>query len=440
MDWRQAIGERWEEIVRDLAALVAIRSVGGEAEPGAPYGAGPRTALDYMLRRAEEMGFETAVVDDRVGYVSYGVQQPHAAVLLHLDVVPEGDGWTLPPFALTRREGRLYGRGVSDNKGAAVCALHCLDLIRREGLTGARGLRLIFGTDEERGMGDMKAYIEREPLPEFGFVPDSEYPIISREKGILQLDVTLPFRPYGVRSLEGGASYNLAPGLCRAELDRDFAPLAEQIGFRGRVRGTEVEAAGDQLHAMLADRGENACVELLRLLAADGDARMDTLFQLLSDPYGEGLGIACEDAPSGKLTVCVGQMRLTEEGLYLSLDCRYPVTKDGGALTEAVRRALSPLGAEVAVHQDDPPLYVWDDSEIVKRLSAAYEDLTGERCETLCTGGGSYARRFGGRMVGFGPLFPGTPETFHRPDEYLDEEALRRHAEICGAAMALLLR
>lgn len=440
MDWKQAIEERWEEIVADLAALVAIRSVGGESEPGAPYGTGPREALSYVLGRAEEMGFQTTIVDERVGYITYGTQQPHAAVLLHLDVVPEGDGWTLPPFRLTRRDGRLYGRGVSDNKGAAICALHCLDLIKKAGITGKRGLRLIFGTDEERGMSDMKTYIEREPLPEFGFVPDNEYPIISREKGILQLDVTLPFRPYGVRSLQGGASYNLAPGICRAELDRDFAPLAEQIAFRGEVHGTQIEAAGDQLHAMFADRGENACVELLRLLAAAGDNRMESLFQLLSDPYGEGLGVDCEDEPSGKLTVCVGQMRLVEEGLYLSLDCRYPVTKDGKTLTEAIRSAFSPLGAKIEVHQDDPPLYVRDDSEIVRRLSAAYEHLTGEPCGTLCTGGGSYARRFGGRMVGFGPLFPGSPETFHRPDEYLSEEELRRHAEICGAAMTLLLR
>ena len=166
---------------------------------------------------------------------------------------------------------------------------------------------------------------------------------------------------------------------------------------------------------------------------------MAALYERLRSPRGEGLGIACADEPSGALTACVGQLRLTERGLYLSLDCRYPVTKSGAELTETVRKTLAPLGAEVTVHQDDPPLFVKDDSEIVRRLSAAYEELTGARCETLCTGGGSYARRFGGRMVGFGPLFPGSVPTFHRPDEYLLEEALFRHAEICGAAMERLL-
>lgn len=56
--------------------------------------------------------------------------EPGLGVLCHLDVVPEGTGWTVPPYALTRREGKLYGRGTIDDKGPAVAALFALGAIR----------------------------------------------------------------------------------------------------------------------------------------------------------------------------------------------------------------------------------------------------------------------------------------------------------------------
>ena len=51
----------------DLAQLVAIPSVQGPAEPGAPYGPGPKAALAWVLDRAKAMGFETVNLDHKVG-------------------------------------------------------------------------------------------------------------------------------------------------------------------------------------------------------------------------------------------------------------------------------------------------------------------------------------------------------------------------------------
>ena len=58
------------------------------------------------------------------GYVAYGElagETPEqVATIAHVDVVPAGEGWTVEPYALTRREGVLMGRGVLDDKGAAL--------------------------------------------------------------------------------------------------------------------------------------------------------------------------------------------------------------------------------------------------------------------------------------------------------------------------------
>jgi di- and tripeptidase len=54
----------------------------------------------------------------------------------HYDVVPASDkDWTSPPFELTSRNGYLYGRGVSDNKGPILAFAHAAsDLLRRQNL------------------------------------------------------------------------------------------------------------------------------------------------------------------------------------------------------------------------------------------------------------------------------------------------------------------
>ena len=64
----------------------------------------------------------------------------------HLDVVPADDpGWTFPPFSLTERDGKFYGRGTSDMKGAIAVALARVpDFLRR-----GRKVHLVLSHDEE---------------------------------------------------------------------------------------------------------------------------------------------------------------------------------------------------------------------------------------------------------------------------------------------------
>ena len=90
--------EMKEEILEAIRESIAIRSVKSDPLPGAPYGEGPKRALEHALELGEKLGFRTGSMADRVGWVEYGDGEEMAAVLGHLDVVPEGDGWTYPPF------------------------------------------------------------------------------------------------------------------------------------------------------------------------------------------------------------------------------------------------------------------------------------------------------------------------------------------------------
>lgn len=94
----------------------------------------------------------------------------------HLDVVPANGDWTLPAFALTRKNGRLYGRGSCDMKGgvAAMCAA-AVCIARRGGLANGR-LQLLFSADEECANMGLHAY-------QAAFAP-SDYAIIGEPTGM----------------------------------------------------------------------------------------------------------------------------------------------------------------------------------------------------------------------------------------------------------------
>ena len=82
------IEEMREEILASIKESVAIESVKGEAKENAPYGEGPKKALDHALALGEKLGFKTGNLDNRIGWVEYGEGEEMAAVLGHVDIVP----------------------------------------------------------------------------------------------------------------------------------------------------------------------------------------------------------------------------------------------------------------------------------------------------------------------------------------------------------------
>ena len=116
--------EHEEELLRDVGRLVRIRSVKGAPEEGKPFGPGPAAALDEALAMAMEKGFAVRDYDHYVGTVDLNDKKTILNVLGHLDVVDEGDGWTVTePYLPRVVDGMMYGRGTDDDKGPVVAAL-----------------------------------------------------------------------------------------------------------------------------------------------------------------------------------------------------------------------------------------------------------------------------------------------------------------------------
>jgi acetylornithine deacetylase len=112
--------------------------------------------LDYVADLLAPTGAEIRIVPHASGsranlYARLGPQGLSGVMLSgHTDVVPvEGQDWTVDPFRMTRRDGRLYGRGTADMKGFVACAVSAaLKAARRELTTP---LHLALSYDEEIG-------------------------------------------------------------------------------------------------------------------------------------------------------------------------------------------------------------------------------------------------------------------------------------------------
>ena len=138
-----------EEILRDLDEIISIESIGDINAPVKPFGEGSRKALNWGKAYLEKLGMTTKDFD---GYAVHGDFYPEGecklAVLSHLDTVPAGEGWSYPPFKLTKADGKLFGRGTIDDKGPSVAVLWAVKAIKELNIPIKKNFRVIFGGNE----------------------------------------------------------------------------------------------------------------------------------------------------------------------------------------------------------------------------------------------------------------------------------------------------
>lgn len=442
-----------EEILRDLAEMVAIPSVRGEAREGMPFGRESAAALNRILSMADRMGFLTKNVGGYAGHAEYGTGDEVAAVVAHVDVVPAGEGWETDPFTLTRKGNLYFGRGAADDKGAAVVALYCLKALKEEGVLPRRRLRVIFGAGEETGSDDLERYLASEQLPVMAFTPDSEYGICNREKGILRLEIRANRNDSAViRSFASGTVVNAVPAKAVAEVActereesslRDAAKMAEgEFRFEKIQDGVRVTSLGKASHAMQPQEGFNAATHLLGLLSSVFSAEQLGDFvrflngRIGTELDGTSLGICQSDPESGPLTLNVGLLHIDADCTSVGIDIRYPVLSDGGAIFETIRAAAAEFGLSAVVLGDTKPLFLPAKSPFISLLQDSYKEIIGEPAELYATGGGTYARAFHGNAVAFGPFFPDEPDRrLHNTNENIDIDRFMTHAQVCLEAM-----
>ena len=459
MDLKNRIEDYKENIVQDVVNLIRIRSTREEGSPGMPFGLGMKEALDYVLTRAEEMGFRVRNLDGYCGYAEYGEGDLYIGILSHVDTCPEGEMWAVPPFEGKIINNRIYGRGSMDNKGPLIAALYALLLFKETGIPSRKKIRLIIGTDEERYYEDMAHYLEMEKPPIAGFTLDGQFPVVFAEKGLSMVEFQGNFSQNGSDTLiylRGGTSENTVPGHCEAfiktdeksRLVKELSRFAKENRHNMTARMTDggviLEATGVETHSMALEMGINAISPMIRFLSSlgtlEGDVQNMLSFldkKIGFELYGQSLGVAWEDEFSGKLTLNLGTINFYQGEMAVRLDFRYPVTCDFVAVSRTLHDQFTMNGFARTENSFWDPIYFPKEHFLITALLDAYRDVTGDTSEPIFSGSGSYSKVMP-NVAAFGAIFPGESMAWHRVNEYIDLENLYKMTEIYATAIEKL--
>lgn len=442
-----------DEIIKSVQGAVRIKSVEANDKSGFPFGQGVHNSLLYCLKLSEELGFRTKNVDNMVGYAEYGEGEEMIAVLGHLDVVPEGDGWTYPPYGGEIHDNKIYGRGTIDDKGPIIGALYALKAIKDLGISLKRRVRIIFGLNEETGSSCVKHYVSvGEDLPVAGFTPDAGYPIINGEKGIVGCKYVKKMKPEGqkyIKCINGGIASNVVPDYAKAEIVMaenikgeavKLAEKREKIKVEITDFGIIVEAFGLSAHGSTPEKGINAISvlsEYLSLLNLDGTSGelVDFINKYIGrDTRGKLMGVYMHDEISGDFILNMGLISGDENEVGIVFNMRYPVTKKYEDFIDKFKNVMSTNNFVEVFIKHSNSLYIPADTDFVKKLRKVYEEKTGDIGEPICIGGGTYAKSMK-NIVAFGPIFKGEPEVEHKPDEYIKIDSLIKNVQIMVSAI-----
>lgn len=425
---KELIEANKEDFLKDLRKVMQVKSVKSDAEPGKPFGSGPREALEVVMALAKSYGFDVGIVDDAVGYVQCGNGSEYVGVVGHLDVVPEGNDWDYPPFDLTAANEKFYGRGILDNKGPIFACLYGLKLLKDSQADFKRTIRIVVGTDEESGSSDLPLYLAKEKPPVFGFTPDCKYPVVYGERGIVNYELRTNFSADAINKL----------GAIEGDQFKDHVP--DQLTIK--LADTEIKVQGKRSPTNAPELGLNGITLLAeKLMNSELDSSLTDYFTWLYESlhekhYGEGLGIDFEDEDSGKLIITPYELQKEGNQMVLRLAIRYPVTFTEEDVYKNLITHL-PDNSEMTVIRRIKGHMISKDRAGIKVLSEVYGEVSGLDATPVTTTGATYAR-FMPNIVAFGPSFPGQKGIAHNKNEYMDQVDLFKNMEIYMQAMLAL--
>lgn len=456
MKFLELIEDYKEDIIKSTQESIRIKSVEEEALEGKPFGQGPYEALNHLVDLGEEMGFRVKNLDNYVAYGEIGQGEETLGILGHVDVVPEGDGWIYPAYGGEIHDGKIWGRGAIDDKGPTIACMYAMKALKESGVKFNKKVRIIFGANEETGWKCMDHYFKHEEAPDIGFTPDADFPVIYGEKGILNIRLDKDLgqdQDFELISLKSGNAPNMVADKGEVTLriinkDR-FTSLTEKenIGLSWEGDLLTIRSQGISAHGSTPEKGLSALSILMEYLGEvlpKGGLKEFVDFyntRVGFSDHGEKMACDFEDDISGKLNFNPGLVSFNGKTISLIINIRYPIKVESEKVYQAIEEAIE--GLDIRLIRDkgeSKPLYVSEDSFLVKTLMEVYKEETGdENSRPLTIGGGTYARAMK-NAVAFGPMFPGQEDVVHQKNEYISIDHLMKLTRIYAKAIYALTR
>lgn len=432
-----------DEILLDLKKAVSIPSISEPDSEVKPYGKACREVLECMLESAASYGFDVQNYLYHAGGVFLSrppVPSRRVGIWTHLDVVPVGDDWSFPPFSLTEKNGFLIGRGVQDNKCAAVGVLHAFRCINELFPKLRHEYILYMGCSEENTMDDVKFFVSHYEQPDLSLVADSGFPVCYGEKGIADVCfVSKQLLPDSVVAFSAGNASNIIPDTASITLRLDECGHSEeqncsdtsvkkyidalrrlpdiQVSYNeSDTRTLMITAKGVSAHVIAPEQGKNAIYVLLDALKTAGltngsENWFDFLLKMSADGYGKAAGAAYSDSQSGPLVGSATVAEFSNGTLKIRANYRYPIfdedaISDGSRLLNSLESLARSHGFSMNVLKNSKPSYFDPDSPVVTSLTETYNRVTNQHRKASTSSGGTYARELR-NAIAFGMTLPG---------------------------------
>lgn len=430
---------------KDLADLIKIKSIRdmSTAGPKAPFGKGIRMCFDKVIDIAEKAGLEVQDVDGYALYIDYGKGKEILGILGHLDVVDSGDidEWDTDPFQLVEKDGFWFGRGVNDNKGPVLGCLYILKVLKELNYKPKRTIRLILGGAEETTWECMKYYFKYNKMPDMGFSPDCNFPIVNCEKGIICAEYKFKDRVdlngvYNILEIKSNISHDKICSQIKILLKTNEVYLLKS--YLKNVKSIrqkddnlfELEYRGITALARNPHKGENAIFrfiddfEKIKDLNSSGKRIVEILSKYFNHSiYGEKLSLYYEDIDTGKTTSNLAYVDFSDGEVRIGFDYRYPKGIKKSHILKRLKEVANDNVMILDVVREFDLLYIDKDSKLLKALKYSYEKVTNKKAQFLSKGAISYARAMK-NCVGFGPSFEEDRPNSHKSNECINIENL----------------
>lgn len=353
-------------------------------------------AVDYLKKYFDKAGIEHKEYELLKGrgniIATYGDGKKSLCLGCHLDVVSAGDPstWNTDPFTMVEKDGKLYGRGVLDNKGPLACAAVAMEVLKDMGvkLDG----KLVFA-----GISGEEFTEKDDPDPGIEFL---------MEKGHLKPD------------------YAIIPDVGENMKKIDIAEKGRMV--------IKVTSVGKQAHGSTPELGINAVNKMAQFIAKMENYELKYKAHDILIRPSVNLGLIKGGAAAN----------IVPASCDATFDIRYLPGQSSESIVNEMKTVANTVengNFRFEVESDEGPHEIDPENVLVKVIQENSRDILGFTPEAFGLGGRTFAKPFnlGGIIaVGFGP---GDDEAFHISNEYIDIKQMLQFTELITCVAVDLL-
>ena len=438
------------EMIETLAQLVSFNSVFDESNELYPFGVENALCLNKALDIISEFGMDVHNLDNYIGYGEIGNGDEVIGIIGHLDIVPCGNGWNTDPLKATLIDGKIYGRGTSDDKGPVVAAMFAIKIIKDLNIPLNKKIRLIIGSNEETGGRCLEHYVKKMGHVDYGFTPDADFPGTFGEKG--QIGASFSCENSKIIDIKGGAASNVVCNHVEITVNKNdlnidlFVEKLTSFEMKHEIKQLDdryiIDVFGVAAHASTPHLGKNAINYAIVALNESGfdDCFVKEYARLIGLTI-DGSLIDCNFKDEyGDLTFNNGIIKKVNNIFSCTIDIRFPVTEKIANVKEKLLNNFLSDFLIIEVVAEVEPLFYDKNSKLIKSLVSAYQSATNDfQSQPNTMGGGTYAKGIN-NTIAFGGCFQGDEDVhMHDANEFIKLDNLLKQCEIYTLAIMNLL-